>query len=348
MTPFVTIVTATLNRRTLLERALASAAREGLDDVQHVVVDGGSSDGTLELLAAYPHLEIVCEPDRNLYDAWNKGIARARGDFILLLNSDDELAPGALAEARRMAALHPDADMISGAVSLAHGQDGASGETVIIDDPRMVELREQDVGPGVPLTNGRFLRRRFVNALGGFDVRYPVLADRQFFLRALIAGAVNVTTDKLIYRYHVHGGSLTLNDNAPAVAHAEEALRVTVDGMAEAASPAARAAYRRWHAWAAFYLAGLQSRQGRLSAALATSVSALGRDPLAPLRLVPQLIRHVAERRARQGRPQGDTPGQVFSTAGGPAIVAPASGGAIHGSPGQAGEVNRAGRIIGK
>ena len=304
VTPFVTIVTATLNRRTLLERALASAVREGLEDVQHVVVDGGSSDGTLELLAAYPHLEIVCEPDRNLYDAWNKGIARARGEFILLLNSDDELAPGALAEARRMAALYPDADMLSGVVSLAHGQDGASDETVIIDDPRMVALREQDVGPGVPLTNGRFLRRRFVNALGGFDVRYRVLADRQFFLRALIAGAVNVTTDKLIYRYHVHGGSLTLNDNAPAVAHAEEALRVTVDGMADGRKPAIRALpYRVCTPGPPFYLAGVQSRQGR---PVLFPPSRLGfrprTRPSGPVRLVPAVIRHVGGGAGRKGR----------------------------------------------
>lgn len=303
VTPFVTIVTATLDRRAFLERALASAVREGLDGVQHVVVDGGSTDGTLELLATFPHLDVICEPDRNLYDAWNKGIAHARGDFVLLLNSDDELAPGALAEARRMAALHPDADMISGPVALTHAHGSPHEATVIIDDPRMVALREQDVGPGIPITNGRFLRRRLVDELGGFDIRYPVLADRQFFMRALVAGAVNVTTERLIYRYHVHGGSLTLNDNAPALAHAEEALQATLDGMAEARDAATRAAYRRWHAWAAFYLAGLQWRRGRRTTALRTVLAAKLRDPLAPFRLMPQLIRHLAERQARMGRP---------------------------------------------
>jgi len=348
VTPFVTIVTATLNRRAFLERALASAMREGLGDVQHVVVDGGSTDGTLDLLATYPHLDIVCEPDRNLYDAWNKGIARARGDFILLLNSDDELAPGALAEARRMAALHPRADMISGPVALSHGQGSSAEQTVIIDDLRMVALRAQDVGPGIPLTNGRLLRRRFVDELGGFDIRYPVLADRQFFMRALIAGAVNVTTDKLIYRYHVHDGSLTLNDNAPALAHAEEALQVTLDGMNEAEKPAARAAYLRWHAWAAFYLAGLQARSGKLAAAAPTLLAALTRDPLAPFRLVPQLGRHLAERRARKGRPSGDTFAATPPSSSRTDIADAGRAGSLPASPGQTANVDSARQVLGK
>jgi len=118
--------------------------------------------------------------------------------------------------------------------------------------------------------------------------------------------------------------------------------------MAEAVSPPTRAAYRRWHAWAAFYLAGLQSRQGRLSAALATSVSALGRDPLAPFRLVPQLIRHVAERQARKGRPHGQALRQVPVSTGRAAVEADGPPRSLGDSPGPADAAKRAGRIIGK
>ncbi len=298
----ISIVTATLNRRPLIERAIRSALAEGTTGVQHIVVDGGSTDGTLNLLEGFPHLEVVSEPDRNLYDGWNKGIARATGDFVFILNSDDEVVPGAFAEARRLAAANLEADLISGPVLLSR----ASGETVIIDDPRMVALREQDIGPGVPLTNGRFIARRLLERIGPFDIRYPVVSDRQFFLRALAAGARNVTTTHPIYRYHVHGGSLTLNDGGPSLAHARENLAASRDGLMEAQSAALRAGYRRWHAWSAFYLAGLEARRGQVGAGMRTLGAAMARDALLPLRLAPLVARHAAERAARRGRPYAD------------------------------------------
>jgi len=61
---------------------------------EHIVMDGGSTDGTLELLASYPHLRVVSRPDQGLYDALNKGIALARGEIIAQLNTDDMFEPG--------------------------------------------------------------------------------------------------------------------------------------------------------------------------------------------------------------------------------------------------------------
>ena len=308
ITTNITIVTATLNRRHMLARSLASAGRQGREGVQHLVIDGGSTDGTLQMLLDFPHLEVVSEPDLNLYDAWNKGISRANGEFIFLLNSDDEMMDGAVAEARRVAAAYPDAELISGPVMLTRGHDSADEWTVLIDDPLMVGLRQQDVGPGIPLTNGRFISRRLLDRIGVFDVRYQVASDRQFFLRALASNAVNVTTAVPFYRYHVHDTSLTLNDNEPSDVYAEECLRICVDGLREAKDDATRNMYQRWHAWCVFYLVLFRIRETALREAVITFANGCERDPLLTARAIPQLVRHFWERDRRRGRPLGSHP----------------------------------------
>lgn len=303
MSPEISIVTATLNRREMLSRAIASAMAQGLDGVEHIVIDGASTDGTLELLAGFPHLRVVSEPDRNLYEGWNKGIRLATGTLICILNSDDELPDGAFDIVRGLLRGAPAVDMISGAVEIVRNGGPPAGTIHVLDHPAMIALREQDIGPGVPLTNGRFLSRQLLDRVGPFDERYSAISDRQFFLRAQLARRSHVTTDKPLYRYHIHDGSLTLNDRTPSLAHARQCLAAARDGMAEAEDPVLRAAYRRWHAWASFYLAGLEARGGQVGQSFGTAVAATGRDPFWPFRLPPMLARHLNERAARLGRP---------------------------------------------
>src|SRR5689334_1693035 len=93
-TPVFSVITPSFNRASLIEEAIASVQAQEMPDVEHIVVDGGSNDGTQELLAQFPHLRVVSEPDRGIYDALNKGFAMARGKIIALLNTDDSFAPG--------------------------------------------------------------------------------------------------------------------------------------------------------------------------------------------------------------------------------------------------------------
>ena len=91
----ISVITPTRDRGAFIEGAVDSVMGQGVPAFEHIVIDGASRDDTLVRLRRYPHLRIVSEPDRGLYDAINKGIARARGDVICLLNSDDRLLPGA-------------------------------------------------------------------------------------------------------------------------------------------------------------------------------------------------------------------------------------------------------------
>ena len=90
------VITPCLNRVELITATIQSVTAQDYPDFEHWIIDGGSTDGTLELLKGYQHLKVVSEPDRGVYDAINKGIRLATGEIIILLNSDDLLVAGAL------------------------------------------------------------------------------------------------------------------------------------------------------------------------------------------------------------------------------------------------------------
>lgn len=96
--PLFSIVTPALNCAPFLPRNLASIRGQGLPrgEIEHWVIDGGSKDGTVDYLRDQPDVRFISEKDRGLSDAVNKGIQRATGQWIIWLNADDELAPGAL------------------------------------------------------------------------------------------------------------------------------------------------------------------------------------------------------------------------------------------------------------
>jgi len=296
------IVTAVLNRRTMIGRAIDSVCKQGLEGIEHIVVDGGSTDGTLDVLKKYQHLDVSSGADVNLYDAWNKGIQRAKGSFIIILNSDDELPENSLDTARKILKNAHSIDMISGSVELRCETDAGKYETRLIDDPAILKLRNQDIISGVPLTNARYISRQFLHKIGPFDKRYDIISDRQFFLRALLQQPKNITTQSPLYRYYIHDGSLSLNGKGPSVYLSRQCLTAASDGMKDAESTVAFSAYRKWHAWSAFYLSYLHARNGSFVKATKVFSACSSKDPLWLGRLPIVIARHVAERSKRRGR----------------------------------------------
>ena len=201
----ITIVTPTLNRRDLLRQALDSVLAQGNPDVEHIVVDGGSVDGTLEMLAARPGLTVLTDRRRGLYDAINLGIERARGDVIGLLNSDDLYPAGAFAAVETGFSGDPDADAVCGRAELFD----ETGLVACYDDPRDLALDAHAALIGACIPNARFFRRRVFDRVGLFSLDYPRVADRDFLCRALMAGIRTAPVASLTYRYRRHGESLT-------------------------------------------------------------------------------------------------------------------------------------------
>lgn len=183
--PLVSVVVPTMNSAGVLPGALDSLAAQGFRDFEVVLSDGASRDATLALAEAaaarLPALVVDSRPDRGVYDAINRGVARARGAWFLVLGSDDRLhAPDTLAQV----APHL---LAAGDALLVHG------------DVRMMAPNLCQVPPGgryagpMPLPRlmavnvcqqAIFYRRSLFDTLGGFDERYRVYADWAFNLRA--------------------------------------------------------------------------------------------------------------------------------------------------------------------
>src|SRR5579863_5836011 len=96
----VSVITPCLNGARYIAEAIESVPAQPDTPVEHIVVDGGSTDGTLDILRRYPHVQVISSPDRGMYDALNKGLMLARGEIIGVLNSDDCYAADALAVVR--------------------------------------------------------------------------------------------------------------------------------------------------------------------------------------------------------------------------------------------------------
>lgn len=282
----------------MVKNAIESALAQGSENVQHVIQDGGSCDGTLELLAEYPHLEVISEPDCNLYDAWNKGIARAHGDIVCILNSDDILPAGAFNAVRRAFAENPNTDLVSGPVELVNLGEH-SGR--LIGTPEMLRLRQQDISAGLPLTNGRYFTKRLLENVGDFDTRYSAWSDRQYLMRVLLSGAKNTIVSAPLYRYTSHEGSLTFNRRGPNLTHLKEARKIAVDGMREANNVDLYRAYRQWHAWATLYLSVYALRTGRVALASSVSFKGFSADPFWLTRGAKTTWLHWREREYRKG-----------------------------------------------
>ncbi len=112
--PFFSVITPSFNRVEFVRTAIESVLAQHYEPFEHIIMDGGSTDGTLELLASYPHLRVVSEPDQGLYDALNKGISMARGEIIGQLSSDDFYAPGIFSLIAELFSQNPEADAVSG------------------------------------------------------------------------------------------------------------------------------------------------------------------------------------------------------------------------------------------
>lgn len=112
----VSVITPSFNQAPFLEATIRSVLEQGYPDLEYIIVDGGSSDGSVEIIQKYAHRLAwwVSEPDAGQTDAINKGFGRATGDVLAWLNSDDTYEPGALEAAVHFLQANPQAGMVYG------------------------------------------------------------------------------------------------------------------------------------------------------------------------------------------------------------------------------------------
>jgi len=302
--PPITIITPSLNRASFIKIAIESVIAQNYPAVEHIVVDGQSTDGTRDILAAYRHLRVVGETDRGSHHAMNKGLALATGRIVGFLNTDDLYAPGIFhAVARRMAG--GDTRLAAGRCfffsSIGEGEPTAEAELRHVGDPRLYLAELCYATPGF---NAYFFDRDLLSAMGGFDEKFDVAADRDLLIRATLAGHRAIFLSEPGYYYRRHPASRTLDRDARLGAailtdHRMVARKLLAD---ESLRPDARRMLRGWRAWETARLLSFYCEPGTWRKAATLMVESGAEDPVWPARLVSaaaamKQLRHAISKR---------------------------------------------------
>lgn len=191
MSLMISVITATRDRADTVAGALASVAGQTWPLVEHIVIDGASTDGTLQVLEAQRGrlAVLVSEPDRGIYDALNKGLALATGDVVGLMHSDDFYADERVLERVALAFADPAVDGVYGDLDYV----------AKVDPSRIIRrwrsgsyVREKLARGWMPPHPTLYLRRSVIEQWGGFDTSFRIAADYDAMLRYLARGNIRL------------------------------------------------------------------------------------------------------------------------------------------------------------
>lgn len=180
----ISVVTAVFNNASTIRDALESTLSQSYPNVELVVVDGGSTDGTREIIAAFgDRIAIyVSEPDRGIYDALNKGVRLATGDVVGFLHSDDLFADTDVLSRVAEAMRDPNVDACYGDLNYVRKE----SPHAIVRAWRAGEFTRRKLASGwMPPHPTLYVRREVYERIGEFDTRYKIAADYDWMLRFL-------------------------------------------------------------------------------------------------------------------------------------------------------------------
>ncbi len=243
----LSVITPVKNRVNMIGDCLDSAVRQSLGDfrsMEIIVVDGGSTDGTLEKVRSYEQCRLYPESVKGIYEGMNAGVEAATGDVVCILNSDDQFLPGTFEYVSRVFRERPDVDVVAGRAVVRNLEEP---DTPLIFMPAPTD-EDFNSWPmllwGSIAINARFFRRDVFGKIGPFNTALTLAADREHLMRQRLAGIPSYSVEQVFYQYTAHSGSetmdskkrnaLTMRDEhmeiarwlRPLLAGDEEALRV--------------------------------------------------------------------------------------------------------------------------
>lgn len=198
----LSIITVNYNNGDGLEKTIKSVADQSFKNFEYLIIDGNSTDNSKALIKSYASKidYWVSEPDRGIYDAMNKGIARAKGDYCMFLNSGDYLLdPSTLENVFRN---NPTEDIIYGDLKSDHR---------VYKYPK--ELTLNSLLNGTIPHQASFIKTALFSKYGTYEEKYPIIADWVFFVKAILVHQVSYKHLDLYISFFEHGGISTQSEH---------------------------------------------------------------------------------------------------------------------------------------
>ncbi len=197
----VSIITVVYNGITHLEQTIQSVLAQSYDNIEYIIIDGGSTDGTVELIKKYEDQIAywVSESDNGIYDAMNKGIAQASGEIVGLINADDWYTFDAVENVIEVFQ-NTDVSVVHGAMQIIH-ENGS--HFLKIASPDMSNLKK-----GMLLNHPTvFAKRILYEKYGNFNTSYRIVADWEMMMRWWLKEVKFVGIDKTLAHFRMGGVS---------------------------------------------------------------------------------------------------------------------------------------------
>ncbi len=206
--PLISIITQVLNGINYLEACIQSVLNQGYPYIEHIFIDGGSTDGTLEMLSSYQakypdQIRFISEPDKGACDAWNKGLRMARGEILGWLGADDMSEPGAIQTVVSFFKANPDAYFVFGDCKTINELDEVIGKS----KARGFDL-EKSINDGccVPCPSA-FYRRQVVEKVGFMDTTIHA-CDLDYWIRVGKVFQLH-RIDSVLSNFRIHKDSVS-------------------------------------------------------------------------------------------------------------------------------------------
>lgn len=200
--PLFSIATPCFNSVKTIERTIKSILAQKFKDYEYIIVDGGSTDGTLNIIQKYEpmfegRMKWKSEPDKGLYDAFNKGVTRSKGIYCWNVNSDDYLEDDALIKLAEIINKQKTDKLaiITGGMNFVSGN-GIVISTIMPDTSRLLRAFKNDsIGVSHPAT---LVPKEVYDRHGAFDIYYKIIGDADWFHRVYAAGESFLLVDFVI------------------------------------------------------------------------------------------------------------------------------------------------------
>ena len=207
----ITIITVCYNRKTTIEKAIESVLSQNYHDIEYIIVDGNSTDGTKEIVESYNDKisQFISEPDKGMYDAINKGFRLATGDVIGLMHSDDEFY---------------DEKVVNRIADRFHNEsniDGVYGDGIYISNDKHERLIRNRIGGEfsikrikkgwLPLHPTVYLKKSIIDQNGLYNLDFKIASDTEFLLRYLYKHKIKMSyINSYIVKMRMGGMSTSL------------------------------------------------------------------------------------------------------------------------------------------